>query len=165
MYFLPPQYIEFGRLAKLKKLSDLKEYAQTRVKCGTNRFCPNPRFCSDGIVMILPGDEEYQTNFDLENAPDISHLTCREAIDFRLVVNFKNFTFSEKSEVFKGFSVSTVITLITVNQHRKLFGNQVQAVGFIQTISKGVSNFTFDSRLIFSLIFFRFLVTKFRINF
>ena len=155
MYFLPPQYIEFGRLAKLKKLSDLKDYAQTRVKHGTNRFCPNPRFCSDGIVMILPGDEEYQTNFDLENAPDISHLTCREAIDFRSGVNFIKFT----------FSVSTVITLITVNQHRKLFGNQVQAAGFIQTISKGVSNFTFDSRLIFSLNFFRFLVTKFCINF
>ena len=91
MNFLPPQYIEFGRLAKLKTLSDLKEYAEARVKNGTKRFCPNPRFCSDGILMILPGDAEHQTDFNLENAPDISHLTCNEAIDFSLGFDFKKF--------------------------------------------------------------------------
>ena len=81
MKFLPPQFIEFSRLAKFKQLSDLTNYATDRARHhGMSRFCPNPRFCSDGLLMILPGDVEHQIEFDLANAPDITHLDCDEAI-------------------------------------------------------------------------------------
>ena len=81
MTLLPPQFVEFSRLAKFNQLSDLRTYATDRARHGTRRFCPNPRFCADGLLMILPGDSEHQTEFDLANAPDITHLKSQDAID------------------------------------------------------------------------------------
>ena len=82
MTLLPPQHVEFSRLAKIKSLDDLKDYASNRSSLGMRRACPNTKPCSDGIIMILPGDKEHQTDYDFENSPNISHLSCKENVDF-----------------------------------------------------------------------------------
>ena len=51
----PPQLYELRRLLNFNTISTLREYADIRDKCGTERIFPVHIKCSDGYLRVFPG--------------------------------------------------------------------------------------------------------------
>ncbi|XP_063701535.1 acyl-coenzyme A diphosphatase NUDT19-like [Culicoides brevitarsis] len=96
VWYHPPQYYEFCRLANFKEIEELQNFLVTREEQGSVLMMPIVTKCEDGMCFIFPGDEKY---------PKMPKLIAENTEAERFEGNLEEFR--EKSRILNRFEIKS----------------------------------------------------------
>lgn len=81
IFLPPPQFYEFSRLRNIKDIDALKTFAINREPEGLALHMPVQYRCSDGIALVLPGDDAYPKNVNYNETPEEADRSTEKSVE------------------------------------------------------------------------------------